>query len=60
MAESFRQRAQRTVYRTSRWKRLRRRLIEQANYRCQVCGRFRHLEVHHAIPLRDGGRLGRV
>ena len=37
-----------------RWRRLRRRILDAANWRCSKCGGYAN-EVDHITPLKDGG-----
>ena len=37
------------------WDRIRARALRRAGRRCSKCGRPGRLEVHHPIPLSDGG-----
>lgn len=41
--------------RGSKWKRLRKKLLVEAGYRCSKCNRPGKLEVDHIIPLEKGG-----
>ena len=45
----------RRVYRSARWRRLRRMVLERAGNRCARCGGAGRLEVHHRRPLACGG-----
>lgn len=45
------------IYSSRRWRRLRLRIIERADRRCQTCGGAGRLEVHHVTPVRDGGAV---
>ena len=38
----------------SRWERLRRRVLDAADWRCTRCGKYAN-EVDHVIPLHKGG-----
>ena len=44
----------RAVYNTPRWARLRRAKLAAVNWRCEKCGAWTR-EVHHVVPLEDGG-----
>jgi len=47
---------ERTIYNSSRWKKLRARKVESVRHQCQRCGRLSaRLHVHHRIALEDGG-----
>ena len=41
--------------RGSRWRTLRKRMLQAANYRCSWCNRPGRLEVDHIVPLSKGG-----
>ena len=44
------------VYKTVRWKRLRRAILDRDNWRCTACGRVAgRLEVHHIRPVAENG-----
>ena len=43
------------IYKSARWRRLRRRVLAEAGFRCQTCGAAGVLEVHHVTPLAAGG-----
>lgn len=45
----------RRVYGSKRWARVRRMVIDVADWRCQRCGAYGRLEVHHKRPLQFGG-----
>jgi 5-methylcytosine-specific restriction enzyme A len=46
----------RKIYGTERWKRVRARVRRRADGCCERCGREANmLDVHHRIPLKDGG-----
>ena len=38
-----------------RWDHVRRLALDAAGWRCTQCGRAGRLEVHHVVPLDDGG-----
>ena len=38
-----------------RWRRVRRQVLNRDRWRCTACGKAGRLEVHHCIPLRNGG-----
>jgi hypothetical protein len=38
-----------------RWLQIRSAILNRDDYRCQECGYYKHLEVHHIIPRRKGG-----
>ena len=44
-----------TIYNSRAWKLCREEAIIRADYRCQGCGRFYGLQVHHRKRLADGG-----
>lgn len=37
------------------WQRVREAALKRAGRRCQKCGGAGRLEVHHIVPLREGG-----
>jgi len=37
------------------WQILRNQILKRDGYRCRICGRTHHLQVHHIIPLSRGG-----
>ena len=46
------------MYHTLKWRKLAKKLKREANYRCAACnkiGSLRDLNVHHKIPVKDGG-----
>ena len=45
----------RPQHRTRAYQRLRRRILDANGWRCTKCGRAGRLELHHAIPVADGG-----
>jgi hypothetical protein len=47
----------RYVYRGQRWKRTRARVLARDGHRCVTCGEREGLEVHHRIPLGEGGAI---
>jgi 5-methylcytosine-specific restriction endonuclease McrA len=47
----------RHVYREQRWKRTRDKVLARDGHRCIVCGVTELLEVHHSIPLSEGGPI---
>ena len=47
-------RADRRVYGSARWRRVRRVALDRAGWRCEDCGVAARLEVHHVQPLPDG------
>ena len=42
-------------FHTAHWKRLRRAALDRDGWRCVRCGIAGPLEVHHVIPLEEGG-----
>ena len=45
----------RKLYRTRRWRVLRRRVFNRDSWRCQSCGRAGRLECDHIMPMQKGG-----
>lgn len=45
----------RARYRSRRWARVRRRVLDRDGWRCRYCGKAGRLEVDHRVPVRDGG-----
>ena len=43
------------LYRSKRWARIRREILERDGYRCRQCGRAGRLEVDHIEPMARGG-----
>ena len=43
------------IYRTKRWREMRRQALARDGHRCRSCGSAGRLEVHHVRPIRDGG-----
>ena len=43
------------IYRSRRWAQVRLIILDRAGWRCESCGRAAPLEVHHRVPLADGG-----
>ena len=43
------------VYRSKRWRRLRRSVLAASSRRCAICGRAGRLEIDHIKPMADGG-----
>ena len=39
----------------NRWRRLRRRMLDKAKWRCQQCGRAGRMEMDHIIPISRPG-----
>ena len=48
-------REDRALYRSKAWRVLRLRALDRDGWRCSECGRAGKLEVHHVVPVRDGG-----
>ena len=48
-------RAGRRVYRTGRWRSLRRVIFKRDDWRCVLCGRAGRLECDHMRAITDGG-----
>ena len=48
-------RAGRRVYRTRRWRSLRRVIFKRDDWRCVLCGRAGRLECDHMRAITDGG-----
>ena len=42
-------------YQTKEWQAARRKALSQANHTCLMCGTQLHLQVHHRLPLSEGG-----
>ena len=38
-----------------RWRRIRRRVLDRDGWRCRSCGKAGRLEVHHVVPVEQGG-----
>ena len=38
------------------WRKLSKKVLENYNYQCVVCGSNKNLHVHHLIPFRTGGQ----
>lgn len=47
----------RRLYGTTRWKTLRRAILDRDGWRCGECGRAGRLEVHHVRPTARGGAM---
>lgn len=47
--------AGRKIYKSARWLRVRRVVLDRDGWRCKKCGRAGALEVHHKVSLDDGG-----
>ena len=45
----------RAIYASAKWARVRRRRLDAARRRCEVCGVRGRMQVHHRHALRDGG-----
>ena len=43
------------VKQRKRWQHTRRRVLDRDGWRCRKCGRPGRLEVHHVVPLHQGG-----
>ena len=43
------------VYRSKRWRRLRRAVLDASGWRCRSCGRSARLEIDHIKPMAEGG-----
>ena len=43
-----------SIYRTPRWRLLRRSVLDAANWTCSTCGRYGN-EVDHVVPMAKGG-----
>lgn len=37
------------------WEKIRSEILLRDHFRCQECGYYKHLEVHHIIPRSEGG-----
>ena len=39
----------------NRWRRLRRKMLDKAGWRCKKCGKAGRMEMDHVIPISQGG-----
>ena len=45
----------RQLYRTPKWRRLRKLVFDRDGWKCRKCGRFGRLEADHIQPITKGG-----
>lgn len=44
------------IYQTKAWQNVRHAVLKRDGYKCRKCGRHGAIEIHHVVPLADGGK----